>query len=124
MSRNATIMDKLNLILESIDQIEEYSKRIEKPNDFLLSPGGVLRLDACVMRFQVIGESVRSLLTIDNTPLLEHNEIPWRKIVGLRNLISHEYMSVDEVLIYNIIKDDLPLLRKAVEEIISEYKSR
>ena len=120
MSRNASIIDKLNLILESIGQIEEYTKRINKPDDFLLSPEGMLRLDACVMRFQVIGESVRSLLTIDNTPLLGHNEIPWRKIVGLRNLISHEYMSVDEVLIYNIIRDDLPLLKKTVEEIISE----
>ena len=112
------IIDKLHLIKGSIAHIEEYSEMISSPDEFLLSPGGMLRLDACVMRLQVIGESVKSILSTKNNPLSYAPEIPWKKIVALRNIISHEYISIDEELIYNIIKDDLPQLKVAVETII------
>lgn len=114
-----TILDKLYLIRDSISQIRTYSASVHCPNDFLHSAEGMLRLDACVMRMQVIGESVRSLLALENSPLNSHPEIEWKQIVGMRNIISHEYMSVDEVIIFDIIKHDLDPLKNAIEDIIS-----
>lgn len=64
-------------ILESIDYIEEWSKVVETPDDFLLSMEGVMRLNACVMRLQVIGEHVGKLLKAIPKVLEAHKEIPW-----------------------------------------------
>ena len=38
-------------------------------------------------------------------------EIPWRKVFAMRNIISHEYLSVDPEIITDIVKHNLsPLL--------------
>ena len=76
-----TILDRLELILDSVKQIENYSEGIKTADDFLLIPDGILRLDGCAMRFQVIGETVRSLLELENSPLSANTDIPWKQIV-------------------------------------------
>lgn len=55
--------------------------------------------------------------------LLEYPEIPWRKIVALRNIISHEYANIDEEIIFAIVKQSLPPLKLAVLEIINAFQS-
>ena len=55
---NTTIHDRLEDILESIKLIEEWSKGRTTVDDFMTSSTGVMAFNACVMRFQVIGEHV------------------------------------------------------------------
>lgn len=120
--RKDSIADKLYLIQESIGQIELYTKDITCSDDFILSPAGMVSLDASVLRLQVIGESVKKLFDHEETnPLASHNEIPWKQIIGLRNIISHEYLSLDEVVIFHIIKGDLPRLKRSISSIITEF---
>ncbi|WP_455623920.1 HepT-like ribonuclease domain-containing protein [Parabacteroides sp.] len=113
-----TIIDRLNLIQESILQIELYSSEIKNPNDFLLSPHGMVYFDACILRLQVIGETVRRLFCEKDNPLVNCPDIPWKEIIGLRNIISHEYLSVDEVIIFDIIKNEIPSLKQAIQKLI------
>lgn len=44
-------------------------------------------------------------------------DIPWRSIKGLRNVIAHNYSSVDENLLWQLISQDLPVLIAALEQI-------
>ena len=60
--------------------------------------------DACVLRLQVIGENVKKILDESENPLEKYHEIPWRAIVSLRNIISHEYANVDEEIVFQVIK--------------------
>lgn len=53
-----TIHDRLEDILESIELIQEWSKGRTSVDDFITSSTGVMAFNACVMRFQVIGEHV------------------------------------------------------------------
>jgi uncharacterized protein with HEPN domain len=46
-----------------------------------------------------------------------------RRIVNLRNLVIHAYDSVDNVIIWGIIDNDLPLLRNQVSELLKNYNS-
>ena len=39
-----------------------------------------------------------------------HSSIPWRAVKGLRNRIVHEYGNVDMSVIYNTLKNDIPVL--------------
>lgn len=115
-----TTVDRLEEIKESIFFIELWSANITSGEDFLLSPYNKMAFDACVMRLQVIGEQVGHLLKLETSPLSAYTNIPWQAIYGLRNLISHEYSNIDEDLVYSIIKDDIPTLKIAIEEMLAK----
>ena len=53
------ILDKFLQLSESISIIEDRCKNIQNVDDFLLSPWGMTVLDACIMRIQVIGETIK-----------------------------------------------------------------
>ncbi len=116
-----TIRDRLEDILESIELIQEWSEGRTTVNDFMTSSTGVMAFNACVMRFQVIGEHVGKLLKDDSKPLDAYQDIPWQAIYGLRNIISHEYANIDEDIIVSVINDDLAPLKSAIEELLTKY---
>lgn len=120
--RDLTIKDRLSEILESIELIEEWSQGMTELQDFMISPGKVMAFNACVMRLQVIGEHVGRLLKEPSNPLDGYTEIPWKAIYGMRNLISHEYGNVDETIVVLVINDDLPKLKKVINELLLKFQ--
>lgn len=117
----ATIHDRLEDILESINLILQWSDGKTTADDYMLTPNGVMAFNACVMRLQVIGEHVGKLLHDDLKPLDEFPNIPWAAIYGLRNIISHEYANIDEAIIVSVINDDLAPLRSAIVALLKKY---
>ena len=116
-----TIHDRLEEILDSINLIQEWSNGRTTVDDFMMSSTGVMAFNACVMRFQVIGEHIGKLLKNEEKPLDAYSNIPWNAIYGMRNIISHEYANIDEVIIVSVINDDLQPLKKAIEELLQKY---
>lgn len=116
-----TIHDRLEDILDSINLIQEWSDGRTNVNDFMSSPTGVMAFNACVMRFQVIGEHIGKLLKNEEKPLNAYPNIPWNAIYGMRNIISHEYANIDEDIIVSVINDDLPPLKEVIEELLRKY---
>ena len=122
MSENQlTIHDRLEDILDSINLIQEWSNGRTTVDDFMMSSTGVMAFNACVMRFQVIGEHIGKLLKNEEKPLDAFPNIPWNAIYGMRNIISHEYANIDEVIIVSVINDDLQPLKQAIEELLQKY---
>ena len=123
MSELSRIYDLCLQITESIDLIQTWSTTIQTPEDFLRSPSNVLIFDACIMRLQVIGESIKKL---DAQPALhlaeDYPSIPWRKIIALRNIISHEYANIEEAIIFAVIKQSLEPLKTTVSRISNQLK--
>ena len=117
--KELTIRDRLEVIMESIELIQEWSKDRTSVNDFMDTATGVMAFNACVMRFQVIGEHVGKLLKEESKPLDAYKDIPWLAIYGMRNIISHEYANIDEELIVSAINEDLAPLKTAIEELLS-----
>jgi hypothetical protein len=74
-------------------------------------------IDAVVRNLEIIGEAANRL---PESFKLQYAEIPWRKIVGLRNRIVHEYFGVDVDIVWSILQSDLPALRPAFEKIREE----
>jgi nucleotidyltransferase len=115
------IKDRLLQIEESITIIEDRCKDIQKIDDFLLSPWGMTILDACIMRIQVIGETIKAIDDkTQKTLLINYTQIPWTKVIGLRNIISHEYANIDYEIIWVVIRKHLPPLKKTVANIIQD----
>ncbi len=74
--------------------------------------------DATCMRLQTIGETVKNIDNLTNHELLiNYAGTPWRSIIGLRNIISHEYLSIDPEEIFKIVKVHLPGLLLAIQQI-------
>jgi uncharacterized protein with HEPN domain len=56
---------------------------------------------------QVIGEAARRVSPEFRD---EHPEIPWTEIVGMRHKVVHDYLGVDEDIVWQVVTDDLPKL--------------
>lgn len=110
------ILDKLEQVSESIEVIQERCKDYRFLDDFLLTPWGMTVLDACIMRLQVIGETIKAIDDKTHQELFaDYPQIPWRKIIGLRNIISHEYANIDYDIIWVVITKHLPPLKESIE---------
>ena len=115
------IIDKLNQVEESIDIIQQRKKGFQTLNDCMQSMLGMPILDACIMRIQVIGETIKSIDDKTKGTLLSlYPDIPWKKIIGLRNIISHEYANIDYDIIWIVITKHLSELSKTIHQIKSD----
>jgi uncharacterized protein with HEPN domain len=47
-----------------------------------------------------------------------HPEIPWRKMVGLRNVLIHEYGEIDHALVWTVVQEHLPVLVAQIEPLL------
>ncbi|QCX02229.1 DUF86 domain-containing protein [Aggregatimonas sangjinii] len=75
--------------------------------------------DACILNFINIGEQVKSLT---ETFLEKHHHIPFRKIIGLRNLTAHSYEGLEPLLLFQSVQNDIPVLLDQISEIIKLEK--
>jgi uncharacterized protein with HEPN domain len=70
---------------------------------------------ACAMNLLQIGELANKL---DDTYMREHKDIPWRKIISVRNRIAHDYEGIDFGIVWEIVKDDLPVLLESLKRLL------
>ena len=50
----------------------------------------------------------------------KYSDLPWKKIVGMRDKLIHGYFNVDVERVWNVIIDDIPVLKKQIEDIIDK----
>ena len=113
----------LELIRDSLELIEKRCSDIYSVDDLLLSDSGMMKLDSVCMKLTAIGESIKNLDKITNKELLvKYPEIPWRNVMGIRDIIVHHYFDVDADEIFRICKEDIPQLYKVIIKIINDLK--
>ena len=98
-------------ILESITLIEQYTENIsfeEFENDRKT-------IDAVIRNFEIIGEASNKL---PEEFRKKYPEIPWRSIIGLRNVLIHDYLGVDIKAVWGNLKQELPQLKKQMKAIL------
>ena len=47
-------------------------------------------------------------------------EVPWARVRGIGNVLRHEYHSLSDPVIWGVVIDELPQLRKAVVAIMAD----
>ena len=116
--------DSLQKIKAMLDLITERFSVVESPNDFLCSPGGMLRLDAICMNLIALGETVKGLDNKTNHELLkDYPEVYWKGVMGIRDKISHHYFEIDPEVVFRTIEEDIPQMIPIVERMISDLKN-
>src|SRR6185295_7607351 len=87
-------------LVEAGRQIQEFTAAISF-NEYV---GHQLLPSAVELQLEKLGEAARK---VSSSFRKEHSEIPWRRIVGLRNILMHRYYAIDLAKIWTIIHDEL-----------------
>ena len=117
-------IDSLQKIKAMLDLIIERASVVNTPNEFLCSPGGMLRLDAICMNLIALGETVKGLDKLTEGQLLpKYPEIYWKGVMGMGDKISHHYFEIDSDVVFKTIQEDVPQMINVVSRMIEEMNN-
>ena len=103
----------------AINRILERAETIFSPDDFLATPYGVERMESICMLLIAIGESVIRIDKITDKQLLsQYQEIDWKGVMGMRDIIAHHYFDIDADVIFDVIKNNLPSVKQTINNIL------
>ncbi|WP_455590826.1 HepT-like ribonuclease domain-containing protein [Bacteroides sp.] len=109
------VLSALERIEDAISLVLDKTKYIHSSDDFLTTPDGMFTLSGVCMQLIFIGENVKVIDNkTDHEYLKKYPDIPWTEIMGLRDIIAHEYHRIDAEEIYQVIKQDLPMLLSVI----------
>ena len=74
-------------------------------------------LDAVIRNLEVIGEASKH---VPKKLKDRYQEVDWQVMVGLRNIIAHEYFGVDLRIIWKTARESIPELDKQIKSIIAD----
>jgi uncharacterized protein with HEPN domain len=101
--------EKLQDLLDAIDRIDRYAvqgRQAFEQNELIQT--------WFTQNLQIIGEAARSLSSATRD---QHPEIPWAKIIGMRNILTHNYFEIDLDIVWAVVEQELPGLKQAFEAI-------
>ena len=104
--------ERLQDILEAIERIKKHASRGWDAfrDDELLQVWIVHHL-------RIIGEAARCL---DDELRQRAPEIPWSKIIGMRNVLVHHYFGIDLDIVWGVVQDDLPALETQIRAVATQ----
>lgn len=100
-------INRINLHISPTNSYTEYRK-------------SQLIIDATERNLEIIAEAIKNAIKL-NPDLAISNT---KKIIGLRNLINHEYYKIENDRVWVIIKKDLPLLEGEIKKILEDFERR
>ncbi|MDI3548709.1 MAG: hypothetical protein PWR10_2361 [Halanaerobiales bacterium] len=104
-------------IINAMDKIEKYIKNLDKDS----FTDNEMVVDAVLRNLEIIGEAAGN---ISDDIKNKYSNIPWRRMIGLRNIVIHDYFGVDLNIIWEIIKVNLPETKPLINKVMdNEYNN-
>lgn len=76
--------------------------------------------DAVIRRLEIIGEAAGRVSAATTT---KFPNLPWKKMVSMRNMMIHEYEDVDLGIVWDTVQNDLPPLITLLEPLIPKEEA-
>ena len=76
---------------------------------------------AVIRALEVIGEAARH---IPKSARKKYPKVPWEDMTGIRDKLIHDYVGVDMEVIWRTVKEDLPAMKDAVQEILPDFEQK
>ncbi len=95
-------------MLEAIEKIERYTSGLT----FAEFETNDMAADAVVRNLEIIGEAARH---IPSDWRAHHAGVDWRRVIGFRNIVIHEYFAVDLEIVWTIVTRQLEPLKKELK---------
>ena len=103
----AFVWDMLDAAQSGVDMVSGRSRE-----DFAADHTAKLAMERAM---EIIGEAARR---IGQSTRDAHPEVPWKLIMGQRNIIAHEYGRIDHLQLYRTAPEDLPRLIGLLREML------
>lgn len=104
--------ERLKDILEAIERIERVTAQGKAAFE-----GDEMIQVWIVHHVQIIGEASRAL---SQELRQKYSRVPWSAIVGMRNILVHDYFGIDLDEVWSVAARDLPALKGEVESILAQ----
>jgi len=101
----------LGHILEAVDKVITYTK-----DGYSYFADDAKTQDAVVRNFEIIGEAARK---VSDATKQQYPNLPWKAMIGLRNILIHDYAGVDLNRVWDVIQNHLPTLKSDLEKILN-----
>ena len=112
-------MRNLQLWLQDILRaIEKIEGRTEKSNIELFLQDEDLQVWV-LYHLQIIGEASKQV----PQKIKDNSLIPWREIGRFRDLLVHRYFKVDLEMVWDVVRENLPPLKREVQSLLSEIEN-
>jgi uncharacterized protein with HEPN domain len=72
---------------------------------------------AVVRALEIVGEAARK---IPESTQARYPRVPWREMMGMRNILIHDYFGVNLHVVWNTVQNDLPPMKPQIERMIAE----
>lgn len=99
-------------IQKCIENIDDYIGDEKVFDAYISNP---MLQDAVERNIATIGEAMKKALDLDETLPISYA----RRIVGTRNRLIHGYDDIDNIEVWNIIVNNLPVLKSEIESLLS-----
>ena len=76
------------------------------------------KADHVIRDCEIIGETCRNIEHHHPGYAVGHPEVPWADIIGMRHKVVHDYLGVDEDIVWQVVTDDLPSLIEALAPLV------
>jgi uncharacterized protein with HEPN domain len=114
-------LEILTQIFDAIQKIKKRFEPIKSADQFTNSDEGMEKLDAICMQLIAVGESLKNLDKITSKKVLyKYPEIDWKKVMGMRDIISHHYFDVDAEAIFDVCENHIDKLEKTIKKIVNK----
>lgn len=123
-SQNNLVSHIIEQMIEASDMIMTWNESITDANDYPTSPVGMEKMAASCMLIEAIGEGVKKIDKIVPGFLTEKSpETQWKQIMGLRDHIAHGYFNLDADIIFDVVKNEIPTLKKTLIKINNDINT-
>jgi uncharacterized protein with HEPN domain len=113
------VRDDRERLLDILEAIEKIESRL--PGDEPTFNADELVQTWVIHHLRIIGEAVRGL---SDDFRLGHPSLPYKSIIGMRNILTHSYFDIDVDIVWSVLISDLPALKATVALILqNEYPS-
>ena len=111
MFKGREIADYLVDILTAIVEVEDFTRGMEY-EEFTTDKKTI---NAVIRSLEVLGEATKH---IPSPFRKKHPDIPWSKMAGLRDVLIHDYMGVDLMTVWKVVKERLPEVKEQVKALL------
>lgn len=75
--------------------------------------------DCVIRRLEIIGEAANR---VSAETKQKHPDLPWTEMIGMRNMMIHEYDNLDFEIVWETVQRDLPVLIKKLQVICDTWQ--
>jgi len=118
MYDKSLILDILENIEQSLNDIIEWTTTIRSVDDFLTSSSGMILLNAVYMKLFAVGEELKNIDKQTDKQLLSlYPVINWKEVMKMRDVIAHHYFEIDAEVVFKTLQQDIQPLLQTVKQI-------